>query len=88
MTVNLFLANEHVKERREVKCQEEIEQDQEVRDLGQVKEQGEVALARAGEEVLRQDLAVIAFVPIVAKKRPISWEALVMSRNVPNAAPP
>jgi hypothetical protein len=67
-----------------------MEQDQEVRDLRQVKAQGEVAVAvaRAEEEVLRQDRAVIASVPTVVKEHPISWVAPVMSRNVPNAAPP
>jgi hypothetical protein len=65
-----------------------MEQDQEVRDLEQVKAQGEVAVVRAEEEVLRQDQAVIASVPTVVKKHPISWVAPVMSRNVPNAAPP
>jgi hypothetical protein len=47
-----------------------MEQDQEVRELEQVKAQGEVVPARAEEEVLRQDRAVIAFVPNVVKKRP------------------
>ena len=65
-----------------------MEQDQEARDLRQVKAQGEVAVARAEEEVLRQDRAVIASVPTVVKEHPISWVAPVMSRNVPNAAPP
>ena len=65
-----------------------MEQDQEVRDLGQVKAQGEVAVAKAEEEVLRQDRAVIAFVPTVVKEHLISWVAPVMSRNVLNAVPP
>ena len=47
-----------------------MEQDQKVRDLGQVKAQDEVAVVRAEAEVLRQDLAVIASVPNVVKKRP------------------
>jgi hypothetical protein len=65
-----------------------MEQDQEVRDLEQVKAQGEVAVARAEEEVLQQARAAIASVPTVVKEHPISWVAPVMSRNVPNAAPP
>ena len=65
-----------------------MEQDQEVRDLEQVKAEDEVAVARAEEEVLRQARAVIASVPTVVKEHPISWVAPVMSRNVPNAAPP
>ena len=65
-----------------------MEQDQEVREPEQVKAQGEVAVVRAGEEVLRQDQAVIASVPTVVKEHLISWVAPVMSKNVPNAAPP
>ena len=65
-----------------------MEQDQEGMDLEQVKAQGEVAVARAEEEVLRQDRAVIASVPTVVKEHPISWVAPVMSRNVLSAAPP
>ena len=65
-----------------------MEQDQEGRELEQVKAQGEVVVVRDKEEVLRQDRVVIVFVPIVVKKHPISWGAPVMSRNVPNAAPP
>ena len=65
-----------------------MEQDQEVRDLEQVKEQGEEAVARGEEVVLLQARAVIASVPTVVKVHPISWVAPVMSRNVPNAAPP
>ena len=64
-----------------------MEQDQKVREPEQVKAQGEVALARDGEEVLRQDQAVIASVPNAGKEHLISWVAPVMSRNVPNAAP-
>lgn len=65
-----------------------MEQGQEVRDPGQVRAQDEVAQARAGEEVLRQDRAVLAFAPTAVKKHPISWAAPVMNRNVPNAAQP
>ena len=65
-----------------------MEQDQEVRELEQVKAQGKVVQARAKEEVLRRDRAVIAFAPIVVKKHPISWAAPVMSKNVLNAEPP
>ena len=65
-----------------------MEQYQEVMDLEQVKAQGEVAVARVEEGVLRQDRAVIASVPTVVKEHLISWVAPVMSRNVPNVAPP
>jgi hypothetical protein len=65
-----------------------MEQDQEVKDLEQVKARAEVAVARAEVAVLRQARAVIVSVPTVVKKHPISWVAPVMSRNVPNAAPP
>jgi hypothetical protein len=65
-----------------------MEQGQKVREPEQVKAQGEVAVVKAGEEVLRQDQAVIASVLTVVKEHPISWVAPVMSKNVPNAAPP
>jgi len=71
-----------------------MEQDQEVREPERVKAQGEVVLARARakakarEEVLRQDRAVIASVPTVVKAHPIRWVAPVMSRNVPSVERP
>jgi len=61
---------------------------QEMRDPGQIVARGEVAQAGAGEKVLRQVRAVIASVPTVVKKHPISWVTPAMSRNVPNAALP
>jgi hypothetical protein len=45
-----------------------MEQDQEVRDLEQVKAQGEEAVARAEEEVLRQAPADIASAQTVVKR--------------------
>ncbi|MBW2658854.1 MAG: hypothetical protein JRC87_04525 [Deltaproteobacteria bacterium] len=51
----------------------------------QVKAPGKVVVARAEVKVSRQEQAVIAFIPIVAKKRPISCPP-VMTRNIPNAA--
>ena len=65
-----------------------MEQDQEVRGLEQVKEQGEEAAARAEEVVLRQARAVIAFAPTVVKEQPINWGAPVMSNSVLSAELP
>ena len=71
-----------------MKCQEEIEQDQEVRDLEQVEVWVEAATAEvktvvvgAREAVLRQARAVIASAPTVVKEQPINWGPPVTSSN-------
>jgi len=78
-----------------MKCQEEIEQDQEVRDLEQVEAWVEAVVVRAKEAVagarevvLQQALAVIASAPNVVKEQPMNWGNPVMSRNVLNAEMP
>ena len=80
-------------ERRQIKCQEETEQDQEVKELEQVEavvavdkeEEAEEVVAEAKEEVLRQAREAIAFAPIVAKEPPMNWVLHVMTKNAPNA---
>jgi len=78
-----------------MKCQEEIEQDQEVRDLEQVEAWVEAVVVRAKEavavareEVLQQALAVIASAPNVVKKQPMNWGGPAMSSDVLNAEMP
>ena len=78
-----------------MKCQEEIGQDQEVRDLEQVEAWVEAVVVRAKEAVavarevvLQQALAVIASAPNVVKEQPMNWGNPVMSRNVLNAEMP
>ena len=81
-------------ERRKIKCQEETEQGQEVRDLEQVEavvavdkeEEVEGVVAEAKEEVLQQARKAIAFARAVAKEQPMNWVLHVMSKNAPNAA--
>jgi len=78
-----------------MKCQEEIGQDQEVKDLEQVEAWVEAVVVRAKEAVavarevvLQQALAVIASAPNVVKEQPMNWGNPVMSRNVLNAEMP
>ena len=69
-----------------IKCQEETEQDQEVRELEQV--EAVVAVDKeeeAGEAALLQARAVIASDPTVAKEQPINWGPPVTSSNALNA---
>ena len=71
-----------------------MEQDQEVRDLEQVEEWVEAAVDKvkvvvgAGEVVLRQARAVIAFAPTVVREQPIKWGPPVMNSNAQSVAPP
>jgi len=77
----------------EIKCQEETEQDQEVKELGQVgavvavdkEAAAKEEAVEAREEVLRQGRVVIAFARAVVKGPPMNWVPHVMSKNAPNA---
>jgi len=73
-----------------MKCQEETEQDQEVRDLEQVEVRVEVKVAGAvaREAVLRQAQAVTVFAPNVVREQPIKWGPPVMNSNAQSVAPP
>ena len=78
---------------RYLKCQEETEQDQE--DKAQAQEEARVEAAglaaweaEAAVAVLEQDLAVIAYVPIAAKKPRMNWVRHVTSSNALNAEHP
>ena len=74
--------------RRQIKCQEETEQAQEVRDKEQVEAWVEVVVAGAVEVVLRQALVDIVFAPTAVKEQPINWGLPVISRNAQNAERP
>ena len=87
--------------RRQIKCQEEMEQARKASDLEQEEDRDEVRAGAggvvvvaktvangAGEVVLRRVRVDSVFVPIVVKKHLMSWEVPVMSRNVPNAERP
>jgi len=72
-----------------------MEQAQEARELKQVEEWVEEAVAGAGAAVagdkvvvMRQARAVIVSVPTVAKEQPMSWEPPAMGKNAQNVAIP
>ena len=86
-----------------MKCQEETEQDQEVKELEQVEAVVAVdkaaakavvlvgvkaVVAEAKEGVLRQGRVVIAFARAVAKEPPMNWVLHVMTRNALSAEQP
>mgnify|MGYP006971772077 CR=1 FL=1 len=75
-----------------MKCQEETEQDQEVRELEQAEEwvkalsvEVKAGVVGGEEVVLRQARAVIVFVPIAVREQPINWGPPVTTSNALSA---
>jgi hypothetical protein len=87
--------------RRQLKCQEEMEQGRKARELEQEEDRSEVLVAAkavravvkavrvaAGEVVLGQVRVDSASAPTAMNEQPMNWELPVMSRNVPSAERP
>jgi hypothetical protein len=88
-------------ERRQIKCQEEMEQAPKAKDLEPEEDRGEVPVAAkavqavvkavrvaAGEVVLGQVRVDFASAPTAVNEPPTNREVPVMSRNVPSAKQP
>ena len=88
-------------ERRQIKCQEEIEQAPKAKDLEPEEDRGEVPVAvkavqavvkavrvGAGEVVWGQVRVDFASAPTAVNEHPTNREVPVMSRNVPSAKQP
>ena len=88
-------------ERRQIKCQEEMEQAPKAKDLEPEEDRGEVPVAAkavqavvkavrvaAGEVVLGQVRVDFASVLVAVNDHPINREVPVMIRNVPSAERP
>ena len=77
-----------------MKCQEETEQDQEVRELEQAGEwveavpvEGKAGVVGAVEVVMRKARAVIVSAPIAVREQSINWGPPVTSSNALSAEP-